>query len=367
MNRRDFLSQSGVAGAAGVTVLAGESGPAAAADAAREELPLEASLPIIDAHHHLWDFPALPGYPVGRYLLPEFLHDIDRSGHDVTRTVFAECHAMYRADGSEAFKPIGETEFVNGIAAMAASGRYGSCRVASGIVGTADLRMGDRVREVLEAQVLAGNGRFRGIRIPTEWADLPVFGQPPNPAAKGVLLDPGVRRGAAILGELGLTWDMWVFHTQLDEVADAANAVSGTTIVLDHLGTPLGIGPFAGRREEVFATWRAGIEALSRLPNVVVKLGGLGMDLNATIGTRHRGASSEELFPLWRPYVETCIAAFGPERCMFESNFPPDAATCSYGALWNTFKRITAAYSPTEKAALYGGTATRVYRLLRRD
>ena len=328
-----------------------------------EEAPLEPSLAIVDAHHHLWDFPVAPGYPVGRYLLPEMLADIARSGHNVTHTIFAECHSMYRTDGPDELRPIGETEFANGVAAMAASGRYGPCRVAAAIIGSADLRLGQRVKPVLEAHIAAGDGRFRGVRIATAWAGIPIFGQPPNPAERAILLDSKIREGARVLGRLGLSWDIWVFHSQLADVVSVASAVADTLIVLDHIGTPLSAGPDSGRRDAVFESWKKSIEQLARRPNVVVKLGGLGMDLTAPIGTRHRDATSLQLADQWRPYIETCVAAFGPDRCMFESNFPPDAATCSYGALWNTFKRITAEYSNSEKAALYGGTAKRVYRL----
>lgn len=322
----------------------------------REEA-LEPDLPIVDAHHHLWD------HRTPRYLLPELLEDL-ASGHDVRATVFMQCGAMYRAHGDPLMRPVGEVEFANGVAAMSASGLYGPSRVCAGIVGYADLRAGRPIRAVLEAEIRAGGGRFRGVRNISAWH--------PDPAARGSIArppegltaDPGFREGFACLAPLGLSFDAWMYHTQLGELHDLAASSPDTTIVLNHVGGPIGIGPYAGRREEVFEEWSAGIRRLARHANLVVKLGGLGMRLfGARFHEGERPPSSEQLAEAWRPYVETCIAAFGPERCMFESNFPVDKGTCSYGVLWNAFKRITAGCSAQEKAALYRDTAARVYRL----
>jgi predicted TIM-barrel fold metal-dependent hydrolase len=346
-----------------------------------QEAPLEPGLPIIDPHHHLWGVSRavregrtladtdLTGFErqnlrVPRYLLEDYLADVRTGGHDVRASVFVQCHAMYRADAAPEFAPIGETEFVNGIAAMSASGWYGPTRVAAGIVGYADLALGSGVREVLQAQVAAGNGRFRGIRVMTAWdADASVVGRL-GQVPEGVLGDPGFRAGFAELAPLGLSFDAWLIEPQLKDVADLAIAFPDTQIVLNHCGTPLGTGSYAGRREELFPRWASSMEEIGRLPNVALKIGGLGMECTG-FGTESRpaGASSSELAKLWRPYVETAVDAFGAERCMFESNFPVDGGSCAYGTLWNAFKRVTAAASPDEKRELYGGTAARVYRL----
>ena len=347
----------------------------------REAEPaLDPELPIIDPHHHLWGIsravrqgrtlsdPDLTGVERQnlrrpRYLLEDFLSDVGQE-HNVRATVFTQCHAMYRAGASEELAPIGETEFVNGIAAMSASGLYGPVRVAAGIVGFAELRLGHGVREVLEAQLGAGNGRFRGVRYMTAWdADPSILGRlsltPP-----GLLYDEAFRAGFAELAPLGLSFDAWLLEPQLRDVVDLARAFPDTQIVLDHCGTPLGIGAYAGQREELFPRWAASMRALGELPNIAIKIGGLGMEC-VGFGTESRsaGASSQELAQLWRPYVETCIEAAGPGRCMFESNFPIDGGSCSYSTLWNAFKQITAGGSVAEKAQLFAGTAQRVYRL----
>jgi predicted TIM-barrel fold metal-dependent hydrolase len=270
---------------------------------------------------------------------------------------------MYRQDGPEEMRPIGETEFANGMAAMSASGRYGDCRIAAGIVGRANLRLGESVAPVLEAQIAAGNGRFRGIRMPTAYAEMNLFGRRADPAVRGLMMDAAFRAGVRALGRLGLTLDVWCLHPQLGELADLASACPQTVIILDHLGTPLLSDSEPQRNAEVIASWRVGVIELARRPNVRIKLGGLGMNLNAPLGGDRGAARSSQLAFRWRPYIETCIEAFGPARCMFESNFPADSA-CSYGALWNAFKLIAAAHSNDEKNMLFSGTAENVYRLI---
>ena len=317
---------------------------------------LEPDLPIVDAHHHLWE---RWGH---RYLLPELLADTG-SGHHVTATVFVECVSQYRTDGPTELWPVGETEFADGVAAT--SERVdGPTRACAGIVAFADLSRGERVREVLEAHVVAGGGRLRGIRHIAAWDASdeipPSYPSPPS----GLLLDPAFRAGFAQLAPLGLSFDAWIYHPQLAELTDLARAFPVTTIVLDHAGGPLGVGPYRARHAEVFAEWKRGIRDLAQYPNIVVKLGGLGMRIG--MFDFHSGAtppSSADLARAWRPYVETCIEAFGPDRCMFESNFPVDGVTCSYPVLWNAFKRLAAGSSAPEKAALFEGTARRIYRL----
>jgi L-fuconolactonase len=326
--------------------------------ALRQEDILEPELPIVDPHHHLVD-----RANTGRYLLPELLDDTN-TGHNIVATVYLEWLSMYRQDGPPEMRPVGEVEFANGVAAMAASGNYGKTRVCAGIVGHADLLLGARVETVLEAMIMAGGGRFRGIRyITASHPDEAARGSSVNRPA-GLLMEPKVREGFAKLHPLGLGFDAWMYFTQLGELADLARAFPATPIVLNHVGGAIGIGPYAGKRDEVFAEWRRGIEAVARCPNVYVKLGGLGMRLfGFDVHTGALPPSSEQLAEAWRPYIETCIAAFGPERAMFESNFPVDKGSGSYPVFWNAFKRIAGGCSAAEKEALFSGTATRFYRL----
>lgn len=314
-------------------------------------------LPIVDPHHHLWDRPG------SRYLLDELLGDLG-SGHRIEATVFVECRSMWRADGAPRMRPVGETEFVAGVAAMSASGGYGPAAVCAGIVGHADLRAGAGVRPVLEAHVARGGGRFRGIRHITAHDPSPAVVSSSVAPPPGLLADADFRAGFAELAPLGLSFDAWLYQTQIRELAALADAFPATTIVLDHLGGVLGVGPYAGRRNELFATWSHDLRDLARRPNVVVKLGGLGMRTCGFGFTEHaEPPSSEQLAANWAPYVETGIEAFGVERCMFESNFPVDKGSCSYGVLWNAFKRLAAGSSDAERASLFAGSARRVYRL----
>ena len=329
--------------------------------ASTAEEPLEPDRPICDPHHHLWDGQSARVAP--RYLLDEILADVS-AGHNVVSTVFIECGAMFKTDGPEALRPVGETEFVNGVAAMSASGLYGKTRVAAGIVGTADLRLGDRVAEVLDAQIAAGGGRFRGIRRAAAWD--------PDPSVPGHRTNPGprlfhrddFRAGFAQLAPRGLTFEAWCYHHQIPDVTALARAFPGTTIVLNHFGGPLGIGPYAGKADDVFAQWRKDIGELATCPNVVAKLGGINMEMNG-FGwhERSRPPGSQELAQATRHYYELTLEKFGADRCMFESNFPVDKASCSYTVLWNAFKRLTATCSATDKAKLFHDTAARVYRL----
>jgi predicted TIM-barrel fold metal-dependent hydrolase len=319
---------------------------------------VEPDLPIVDPHHHLVDRPE-----TGRYLLPELLADLG-SGHNVTATVYLEWLSMYRAAGPAELRSVGEIEFANGVAAMSASGTYGKPQVCAGIVGYADLALGAAVEKVLEAMIEAGGGRFRGIRfITASHPDQAAWGSMVT-RPEGLLMDERVREGFARLAPLGLSFDAWVYHTQLGELVDLARAFPQTQIVLDHVGGPIGLGRYAGVRDEVFAEWGGRIRELAACPNVHIKLGGLGMRMfGFDLHTRELPPSSQELASAWQPYIETCIAAFGPKRAMFGSNFPVDKGSCSYAALWNAFKHIAAGCSAAEKAALFAGTATRLYRL----
>ncbi len=325
--------------------------------ATRPEPALEPELPIIDPHHHLWD---RPGW---RYLLDEFLADINQ-GHDIRATVFVQCRAMHRADGPEAMQPVGETEFVNGVAAMSESGLYGPTKICAGIVGHADLRLGDAVKPVLEAHIAAGGGRFRGIRHIATWDSDPILLNPAYTPPEDMLDSAGFRAGFAQLAPLDLSFDAWLFHPQIPKLAALARAFPGTRIVLDHVGGPAGIGQYAGKRDEVFAHWSKSIKDLAACPNVTVKLGGLGMRVNAfNFEDADIAPSSEMLAAAWKPYIETCIAAFGTARCMFESNFPVDKGSYGYGVGWNAFKRLASGASADEKADLFWRAAATFYRL----
>jgi L-fuconolactonase len=323
------------------------------------EAALEPDLPIIDPHHHFWDMPHR-----GHYLLPELLDDIG-GGHKIISTVFLECRAMYRKYGPREMAALGEVEFVTGIAAMSASGGYGPCRVAEGIVGGGDLTVGASVRELLESEVRAAGGRLRGLRHGVAWDGNESVGKyasrvvPPH-----LVLDQKFREGFAELAPLGLSFESWQYHPQLPDAADLARSFPGTTIILNHVGGILGVGPYNGHREEILATWRKNIDELAKCPNVYCKLGGLGMvSVGFDFHEREMPPTSEDLAAAWRPYIEGCIDAFGVDRCMFESNFPPDKQSGGYTELWNAFKRITSGASADEKKALYSGTAAKVYRL----
>lgn len=342
---------------------------------------IEPDLPIVDAHHHLWLVaePALAALEQdastyaqlcvptfrrsARYLLEEYLADI-KTGHNIRATVYVEAHAMYPVKGVQAMKPVGEVEFANGTAAMAASGLFGDVAVCAGIIGNADLLLGDAVQEVLLAELRAGGSRFRGIRTILMYdEDTNVlthgFGNTPH-----IALDKRFREGFKHLEPLGLSFEAWMLEPQLPELLDLARSFPGTRIVVNHTGGPVGLGRFTGRLAERFPIWRESIQALARCPNVLMKLGGLGQPNTGfrTTCAKPR-ASSSELAAEWRPYIETCIEVFGEDRCMFESNFPPDSGTANYPVLWNAFKRCVSGASSQAKAALFSGTATRVYRL----
>jgi predicted TIM-barrel fold metal-dependent hydrolase len=314
---------------------------------------IDSRRPIVDPHHHLWD------HPGDRYLLLELLKDLN-DGHHVTKTVFVEAGSMYRADAPPELRSLGETEFADGVAAMSASGIYGDSRVAAGIIGSVDLRLKGRARDILEAHIAVGGGRFRGIRT-TFPADehFPMHGVYPA----DVLTDPAYREGFAQLAQLGLICDVWCLFSQLPTIASLADAFPHTTLVINHLGTPVLTGYYSSRQDEVFGKWKAGLSVCARRPNIVLKLGGLGMKFGSYLFFDAPPSGSEALAKAWRQYIEAGIALFGVERCMFESNYPADRATCSYRTLWNVFKRITSSYSEDEKTALFSANAARIYRI----
>jgi predicted TIM-barrel fold metal-dependent hydrolase len=328
---------------------ASEKPPSTAAEA-----PLEPDLPICDPHHHLRE------RPNDRYFLEEFLQDT-QSGHNIVATVCVENRAMYRKDGPEAIKPVGETDFFDGMGAQAASSANSGTRVAAGIVGHADLSLGEAVAQVLEAHLMASPNRFRGIRHSTTWDESETIR---SDARRGLLADKTFRRGFACLRACGLSFDAWLYHPQLAELVELARAFPDVTIVLDHIGGPLGVGPYKGKRDEVFQVWSKGIAELSTCPNVVMKLGGFGSTRSGyDWHERAVQPASAELANTMAPYFDFCIEQFGVHRCMFESNFPVDKASYSYVSIWSAFKRITQSYSAAERQALFHDTAVRVYRL----
>ena len=324
--------------------------------AATIEEPVDSLEEIVDPHHHLWDF------PTGTYLLPE-LHQDTGAGHNVTQTVFVECGAGYRDQGPEHLRPVGEIEFVRGQAELSAEQE--GAEIAA-IVGFADLTRGEAVEEVLEAQQAAGGGRFRGIRHANAWDASDQIRESHTKPPAGLLGHSNFRAGFAKLGEMGFSFDAWMFHPQVKELVDLAASVPETPIVLDHLGGPLGIGPYAGIREEVRATLRPALEALAQHEQVVVKVGGIGMSIYGVGLNRFPEApTSEQVAELWSEDIRHCVDTFGPERCMFESNFPVDRQGCSYTVLFNAFQRVAeeAGWSNVERAELFSGTARRFYRL----
>ena len=318
------------------------------------EAALEPGMPIIDAHHHFYD---RPGWT---YLLDEYLRDA-QSGHNITASVYMQGLTHYRQSGPDELRPVGEIEYVIAATAPTQTDRP---QVASGIVGYADLRRGAAVREVLEAHLHAGQGRFRGVRHLVTWDADQTLVNPVSAAPRGLLLDRDYRAGVAQLGPLGLSYDAWLFFPQLPELFDLAKAYPDTPIIINHCGGVVRIASYVDTRKEVFESWSRSMRELAQLPNVYVKIGGLGMRINGfDFDKGELPPSSIELAEAWKPWMHTCIEMFGIGRCMFESNFPVDKGSYPYSNGWNAFKRLTAEASPDEREALFRGTASKVYRL----
>jgi L-fuconolactonase len=317
---------------------------------------LDPAQPIVDPHHHLWKARPDP------YLLADLVADL-RTGHNVLATVFIQCRSEYRKDGPEEMQPVGETEFVAAAALECESAAYGNLRACAGIVGHADCLLGDRIDAVLEAHIQAGGGRFKGIRHSGTY-DPGIAPTAPPGAPPGLYRDPAFRAGFGRLQALGMTFEAWLYHSQLGDLVDLLRAFPEQKVVLNHFGGPLGVGPYEGRSAEVFAQWRAYMTELETYKNLHIKLGGLAMNVNG-FGYHEQPLppSSGEMATAWRPFVETAVELFGAGRCMFESNFPVDKGMCSYPVLWNAFKRLAAGCSDDEKAALFHRTAERFYNL----
>ncbi|RTZ41765.1 amidohydrolase [Candidimonas sp. SYP-B2681] len=312
---------------------------------------------IIDAHHHLYHRPKI------RYLLDEMLTDIC-SGHDVRATVFVQAQSMLRDFGPEELKAIGETEFAHGIAVACKEAPPEVPRICAGIVGHADLTLGDGVRPVLEAHIEAGGDHFKGIRQPLAWDPDPTLSNPAYPSHRELMEDAAFRRGFAHLAPLGLTFDAWLFFHQIPQLTTLARAFPETRIVLNHCGGVLGIGGYRNKREQVHREWLKNLRELARCDNVMVKLGGLGMPLSGFGWERsERTPTSQALADAWTPWFEPCIAAFGASRCMFESNFPADREAYDYAVGWNAMKRVASQATQDEKDALFWRSAAQFYRL----
>lgn len=323
------------------------------AEAAREP-----ALPIIDAHHHLWDRPGQ------RYLFEEYQADIDQGGHHVLATVYVQCRSMFDLQRAEAFRSVGEVQFAAGGAARSASGLYGPTRMNAAIIAGADLRLGERVAPVLEEMLERAGPRLRGVRNTTAWHADPRLLTNPNPPPAGVLSETAFLQGARCLARYGLLLEVWAYHSQLDEVLALATRLPEQPIVLNHLGGPLGAGPYQGQRDAVFSDWAGKLRRLARCANVSLKLGGLGMQVSGfDLHQQPLPPTSAQLAALWRPYILHGIDCFGTQRCLFESNFPVDKGMYGYAVLWNAFKRLTEGFSPFERAHLFSQTAAALYRI----
>lgn len=311
--------------------------------------------PICDPHHHFFDLPDF------QYMPDDLMEDII-VGHNIVRTVYVDCKTGYRKTGPEELKPVGETEYVEKLV----SGNRNSqgIEIAAGIIGFADLKLEDAVIPVLEAHLAASPKRFRGIRNVAAWDDSPAFSKGYHAPHAGLLLDKAFRRGFSCLDKLDISFDAMIFHTQLPDLIDLAKAFPETTIILNHIGAPLGIGPYADKLEEVSNNWKKGIASLSECKNVFIKIGGFGMDICACgLNRLSKPISSAELCEVIKPCGLWCIEKFGVDRCMFESNFPVDKELLSYVVLWNAFKRMTGDFSSHERQALFHDTAAKAYRL----
>ena len=323
----------------------------------REEI-IDPELPIIDPHHHLWD------RHDQTYLLKEFMADA-QSGHNIVASVFVECGAFYRKTGPEMMERLGEVEFANGIAAVAASQVYGKTQVCAGIVGSADLTYGQEIGRLLDAQIAAAGGRFRGIRLITKWDADEALNNGRYLIPPKLLSDPDFRKGFAELGPRNLSFDAMIYHHQIPELIDLARTFPDTTIILNHIGGLLAkTRTYLAKEKETVALWRSAMGDLAKCPNVYVKLGGVGMPYLGFGFEKHsKPADSQALAAAWGPVFKDCIDAFGTERCMFESNFPPDRASVDYPILWNAFKRVAQGYSAAEKHGLFFGAAAKAYQL----
>ena len=326
--------------------------------ALHQEEALMPELAIVDAHHHLWDRQS------GRYLVHELSQDIAQSGHRILSTVYVQCRSMLRRNGPEALRPVGETEFASGAAAMFESGHYGEASGCEAIVGGASLLLGDELLPVVELMMASSGGRLRGMRNPLAWHNDPRVISSPATPPPGLAVSAAFRRGAACLARAGLSLDVWVYHTQLHEIAELARALPDLHIIVDHCGGPIGTGPYAEQKDIAFQEWKKAVIALAELPNVSIKISGFGMTVMGFPFAQNRTPPDSLTLSLaWRPMFETLAERFGVGRCMFASNFPVDKGMFSYGVFWNACKRLAEHASVAEREDLFWRTAASSYRL----
>jgi L-fuconolactonase len=324
--------------------------------ALHQEDILEPDLPIIDAHHHIWEEPGNP------YLLDDFAGDLT-SGHAIEATVFVQAHYGYLDTGPASLRPVGETEKIMAVIGDATA-RGISTNVCAAIIGHADLMLGSDVAAVLDAHIAVAGDRFKGVRHSVSRDSHFPDGIVLRASPEKMLAHPVYREGLATVAHYGLSYDAMLYHQQIPELTAMARALPELPIILDHYGCMIGVGHYAGREAETFREWRTSMAELARCPNVSVKLGGMGMIICGAAWNEHPApSSSSQLAAAWAPLVESCIELFGVDRCMFESNFPVDKGMYSYATLWNAFKRIASRASVNEKAALFRGTAAQIYRI----
>ena len=325
-------------------------------DLVKEEI-IDPEREIVDPHHHLWS-----GEARTDYLLEDLWSDTG-SGHNIKKTMFIQCRTHLRTEGPEHLEPVGEMDFITKIAEQSRKGSENQSIIA-GVIAHANLNFGDLIEETLDAHEEAGPGLLRGIRHAVARDDNPENLAHPGLGEKGQLSREGFREGVRRLGRRGLTFDSWHYHHQMKEFIELAKAVPDTAIILDHFGTILGVGPYADKKDEIFQEWKKDMAELAKCENVHAKLGGLAMPDNG-FGWHLKPTppTSDEFVAAQKKYYLHTIDCFGPERCMFESNFPVDRCSISYHVLWNGFKKMVADFSEDEKKLMFSGTATRVYNL----
>ena len=323
----------------------------------KEEI-INPELPIIDPHHHLWngDNQLAGSFP---YLI-ENLNEDTFSGHNIVGTIFMECAQGYYLDGEEKYKPVGETEFV--INLIKDSEKLSKSTNIMGIIGFADLMLGHEVKDVLNTHLSKGEGLFRGIRHAAGWdKNNEIHNSHSNPI-ENIYHNKSFMKGAEELINLKLTFDAWHYHHQINDLSIFAKKYPELTIIHDHFGGPLGVGPYEGKKEEIFKKWKDDISLLSESKNVFAKLGGLAMPVNGwNFHKQNKPASSDQIVDMHHEYYLHTINCFGVERCMFESNFPVDRRSVSYHVIWNAFKKMVLGYSDEDKNKLFFKNAKDVY------
>lgn len=324
------------------------------------EPAIEPLLPIIDAHHHLYDNVS----DLHHYRLEELHRDFG-GGHNIAATVYVEGYGSgWYSDGPEHLKSVGEIKMIVDASRMSPWNSHAKCRLAAGIVSHVDLTLGARVEKVLEAHIGAGDGRLRGVRHRAVCDEGLVGRFISNPPKQHILLDNSFKKGFSLLHQFGLSFDAWLYHHQLPELIDLADTFAHIPIVINHVGGLIGIGEYRSEPAANFARWRCDMRTLAVRPNVYVKIGGMGMPAFG-FGFEHLKAppTSSQLAEAWKPLIDVCVEAFGPNRCMFESNFPVDKQSCGYTELWNAFKIATIDLSPGDRNAMFYETARRFYGL----